>query len=172
MVDPPKKLIIVGEQRTGKTSLIKVFKDQEALGSNSNTKSQTITSLAESKSISQSDKKAGSKRSDVKRFNDFSLRILHINGKKVRCQLWDQGANMNAQTTFQPLYTRHVSGCVIVANTSNPRSLELAHRWKGFFDKKTKTPNEPSIPATLFINHDHKEGGVTSPMRGTELSIS
>ena len=64
---------------------------------------------------------------------------------------------MNAQSVFQPLYTRHCSGCVIVANTSNPRSLEQAHRWKEFFDKKTKVPNEPSIPATLFINHDHFE---------------
>ena len=64
---------------------------------------------------------------------------------------------MNAQTTFQPLYTRHCSGCVIVANTSNPRSIENAYRWKDFFDKKTKVPNEPPIPSTLFINHDHCE---------------
>ena len=101
MVDPPKKLIIVGEKHTGKTSLIKVFKDYEG-GSRScsNTKSQTMASLAE-KSISQSDKKMGSKsRGDMKKYNDFSLRILHINGKKLRVQLWDQGANMNAQTTF------------------------------------------------------------------------
>jgi hypothetical protein len=61
---------------------------------------------------------------------------------------------MNPHTTFQPLYTRHVSGCIIVANTSNPKSLERAHKWKEMFDLKTKVPNEPPIPATIFINHD------------------
>ena len=73
----------------------------------------------------------------------------------MRVQLWDQGSNMNPQTTFQPLYTRHVSGCIIVANTSNPKSLERAYRWKEVFDKKTKVPDEPPVPATIFINHDH-----------------
>lgn len=62
---------------------------------------------------------------------------------------------MSPQTTFQPLYTRHVSGCIIVANTSNPKSLERAFRWKEVFDKKTKVPDEPPVPATIFINHDH-----------------
>lgn len=51
---------------------------------------------------------------------DFSLKILKIEGQKVRVQLWDQGNNINPKTTFQPLYTRHVSGCIVVANTSNP----------------------------------------------------
>jgi len=85
---------------------------------------------------------------------DFYLKILTINGKKVRVQLWDQGSNMNPQTTFQPLFIRHVSGCIIVAKTSNPKSLQRAHRWKEIFDKKTKVNGEPSIPACLFINHD------------------
>jgi hypothetical protein len=31
---------------------------------------------------------------------DFSLKIFTINGEKVRVQLWDQGSNMNPQTTF------------------------------------------------------------------------
>ena len=42
-----------------------------------------------------------------------------------------------------------------MASTSNPKSLERAFRWKEVFDKKTKVPDEPSIPATIFINHDH-----------------
>ena len=42
-----------------------------------------------------------------------------------------------------------------MANTSNPKSLEKAYRWKEVFDKKTKVPDEPPVPATIFINHDH-----------------
>lgn len=61
---------------------------------------------------------------------------------------------MNPQNAFQPLCIRHVSGCIIVANTSNPKSLERACKWKKLFDQKTKTSDESPIPATLFINHD------------------
>jgi hypothetical protein len=82
---------------------------------------------------------------------------MKIDGKKVRLQLWDQGANINPKTTFQPLFTRHVSGCIVVANTSNPASITKAAKWKEQFDKMTKVKDEPSIPCTLFINHDIKD---------------
>jgi hypothetical protein len=42
-----------------------------------------------------------------------------------------------------------------VASTSNRKSLERAYRWKEVFDKKTKVPDEPPVPTTIFINHDH-----------------
>jgi len=87
---------------------------------------------------------------------DFSLKIMNIDGQKIRAQLWDQGANINPKTTFQPLYTRHVSGCIVVANTSNPDSIVKASLWKEQFDKITKVKDEPSIPCTLFINHDEE----------------
>ena len=64
---------------------------------------------------------------------------------------------MGAQATFQPLYIRNISGCIIVANSSNSKSMERAQRWKDYFDKKTKIPNEPNVPACLFINHDDAE---------------
>ena len=79
---------------------------------------------------------------------------MEIDGQKVRVQLWDQGQNRDPKTTFQPLYTRNVSGCIIVANTSNPKSIKRAIRWKQQFDRTTKIPDEPSIPCTIFINHD------------------
>jgi hypothetical protein len=41
-----------------------------------------------------------------------------------------------------------------VANTSNPSSIAKAAQWKEQFDKITKIKDEPSIPCTLFINHD------------------
>ena len=55
------------------------------------------------------------------------------------------------------MYTRHVSGCIVVANTSNPASITKAAQWKEQFDKMTKVKDEPSIPCTLFINHDKIE---------------
>ena len=79
---------------------------------------------------------------------------MRIDGKKVRIQLWDQGHNRNPESTFQPLYTRNVSGCIIMANTSNPVSIKKAYAWKEHFDKMTKVKDEPPVPCTLFINHD------------------
>lgn len=44
-----------------------------------------------------------------------------------------------------------------MANTSNPSSIIKAAKWKEQFDKMTKAQDEPSIPCTLFINHDSTE---------------
>jgi hypothetical protein len=54
-----------------------------------------------------------------------------------------------------------------VASTSNPKSLERAYRWKEVFDKKTKVPDEPSVPTTIFINHDHVSSNRSSLMIDT-----
>ena len=97
MVDPPKKLIIVGEKVTGKTSLIKVFKEYDGPGTCSDTfdsksKSQNYNTTASSitankKQISSfgsaRDSRTGN-RKDKRRDSDFSLKILRINGKKMR----------------------------------------------------------------------------------------
>ena len=69
-------------------------------------------------------------------------------------QLWDQGRQVNPQATFQPLFTRNVSACIVMAKTSNKRSLEKAHMWKEYFERKTRGRGEPVIPCTLFVNHD------------------
>ena len=95
MVDPPKKLIIVGEKVTGKTSLIKVFKEYDGPGTCSDTfdnksKSQNYNTTASSitankKQISSFGSGRGSSnRKDKRRDSDFSLKILRINGKKMR----------------------------------------------------------------------------------------
>ena len=51
-----------------------------------------------------------------------------------------------------------------MASTSNPKSLERAYRWKEVFDKRTKVADEPSVPATIFINHDHVSSYRSSTM--------
>ena len=88
------------------------------------------------------------------------MKFLNLEGRKVRLQLWDQGNSVNPQSTFNPLFTRHVSGCIVVANTSNPASITKAAQWKEQFDQQTKVYDEPSIPCTLFINHDCEENAL------------
>ena len=157
-MDPPKKILVVGEKQSGKTSIINAFNEYEP--SNNSLTNCTLGDLSKKSSspLTQA-KKAQSPYSCVNR--DFSLKILKINGKKVRVQLWDQGRNMNPSSTFQPLYIRHVSGCIVVARASCKKSLERAFRWKELFDKKTQTGDEPKVPCCIFINHDTE---VTSEM--------
>ena len=54
---------------------------------------------------------------------DFSLKIMKINGEKVRVQLWD-GQNGDPESTFSPLFTRHTAGCIIVCNAMNSKSVK------------------------------------------------
>jgi GTPase SAR1 family protein len=93
-----QKLIIVGEPGTGKTSLIRQF-----LAYNKDGKGTT---------------------NNIKQNDDFSLKMIYINGEKVRIQLWDQGSSKDPQSTFHPLFTRHCAGCIIVANTLNLQSIK------------------------------------------------
>ena len=76
-----------------------------------------------------------------------------INGTKVRIQLWDQGNQTHPESTFQPLFTRHAAGCIVVAYTSNLETLRKAEYWKKYYDLKTKVVNDLSYPSVLFINH-------------------
>ena len=85
------KLLVVGESGAGKTSIIKAFLDHDSGDG-------TTPNMSNS---------------------DFSLKIVKADGEKLRMQLWDQGNSKDPVSTFQPLYTRHASGCIVVANASN-----------------------------------------------------
>ena len=94
MANTVKKLLIVGEGMSGKTSLIQSFLEQD--GGN-----------------------PGSANMIKNSNSDFSLKIVKIDGEKVRMQVWDQGHSKDPISTFQPLYIRHAAGCIVVANTTN-----------------------------------------------------
>lgn len=60
MVDPPKKIIIVGEKFTGKTSMIKVFKDHEG------TSADTLDSRSKSRNYLTADTSTGLRSKNLK----------------------------------------------------------------------------------------------------------
>ena len=49
---------------------------------------------------------------------------MHIEGTKIRLQLWDQGHCKDPATTFNPLFSRHAAGCIVVANTLNVKTVK------------------------------------------------
>ena len=64
---------------------------------------------------------------------DFVLKILTVNGKKIRVQLWEMAGGANA-TTLAPLFIRNAVGCVIVARADQEISIRNCLKWKENFD--------------------------------------
>ena len=56
--------------------------------------------------------------------SDFSLKIIKVDGEKVRLQVWDQGNAKDPISTFQPLFVRHAAACIVVASTVDENSLK------------------------------------------------
>lgn len=122
MASAVQKIIVVGEPQTGKTSIISSFLEYDGALSQS-----VIGGVAQQKK----------KKIILNENADFTLKIIRINGEKVRLQLWDQGLSKDTQSTFQPLFTRHSAGCIVVANSDNLQSIKKAHQWKKGFDQST-----------------------------------
>ncbi len=55
---------------------------------------------------------------------DFVLKIVNINGRKVRVQLWDMAGSSNPKTVFSPLFVRNAVGCIVVGRSDSKKSIE------------------------------------------------
>ena len=84
---------------------------------------------------------------------DFVLKIINVNGTKLRVQLWDMAGSSDPATVFNPLFLRNAVGCIVVGRADNQKSLENMVKWKESFDKYTRMPKSPCLPSGLFINH-------------------
>ena len=65
---------------------------------------------------------------------DFVLKIMTINGKKERIQIWDMAGGLDPASTLAPLFIRNAVGCVIVAHAENQRSIKEAAKWRNEFN--------------------------------------
>jgi GTPase SAR1 family protein len=84
---------------------------------------------------------------------DFCLKIININGMKVRVQLWDSAGGTDPASSFAPLFIRNAVGCVVVANAENAKSLREMTKWRSEFNSYTQMPRQPALPCCFFINH-------------------
>jgi len=117
------KLIIVGEANCGKTSLIRRYVD----GRYSRFYKATIGV-------------------------DFSSKEFIVSEKlNVRLQLWDV-AGQERFGTFTRVYYKDAVGGAVVFDLTNPKTLELAARWKADIDDKVYLENGMPIPVVLVGN--------------------
>lgn len=123
-MEPPTKILIVGEKGTGKSSIVSIFKEYESGGSSCTKSTEGGQGSSGFRNENANQRHKAKPSTGVQQ--DFSLKIIKIDGQKIRVQLWDQGSNMGASSTFQPLYIRNISGCIIVANSMNQKSIERA----------------------------------------------
>ena len=52
---------------------------------------------------------------------DFVLKILTVNGQKVRVQLWDMAASkgLRQSSNLAPLFIRNAVACIVVGRSDN-----------------------------------------------------
>lgn len=55
---------------------------------------------------------------------DFVMKIIEVDGRKVRLQLWEIAGGSKVETAFCPLFIRNAVGCIILANADNPKSIK------------------------------------------------
>ena len=51
------------------------------------------------------------------------MKILQINDKKIRIQLWDVAGGQNPKTALSPLFIRNACGAIIVADANSQKSI-------------------------------------------------
>ena len=101
------KILVVGEPEAGKSQISTSIFDCEALNELLS-RAPTFT------------KQIAGQKTDVAM--DFVLKIVNINGLKVRVQLWDMAGNKDPASVFSPLFVRNAVGCIVVGRAD--RSLD------------------------------------------------
>merc|ERR1711865_592251 len=117
------KILVMGDAKCGKTSLIQRFAND-------------VFAEEYKKTIGA----------------DFCKKTVDLDSNNtVRLQLWDiAGQDRFADVTRA--YFRNVAGAIVVCDTTRPLTSHSALKWKQVLDEKVKGPNGESIPVILMAN--------------------
>ena len=116
------KIVVVGNSGTGKTSFCKRW---------------------------ISDKFDNSYQATV--MSDFSYKVCEFEGNFYKVQFWDiAGADKNIYTS--KVFTKDSHGCLIVADITNPDTLNKTLLWKKSIDENTRFLDNQMLPCILIVN--------------------
>ncbi|MHA1232485.1 MAG: Rab family GTPase [Candidatus Helarchaeota archaeon] len=101
------KVVVIGEPRVGKTSLIRRFAD--------NTFSDTYKTTIGA---------------------DFSIKVIELMNNKVFLTIWDIGAQERF-SELRNYYYNGADAAILVYDVANPKTLDLLHHWNNDFTKST-----------------------------------
>ena len=90
---------------------------------------------------------------------EFGLKIIEIDGQSSRIQLWDL-AGQDRLGGISRLYCRDASGAIVVADCTNPASIEKAAEWKKSVDELVVASNKAPIPMVFCLNKCDKEHSI------------
>lgn len=104
---------------------------------------------------------------------DFSIKIIEMKGRKIKCQIWDTGGQEKF-SGVRPLYYRGALGCAIVYDVTARESFEHLDRW---FDEVISHCN--IIPMILVGNKidlpnrqvSYEEGKTYALRKSKELGV-
>eukprot|EP00743_Colponemidia_sp_Colp-15_P001688 GILK01001844.1.p1 GENE.GILK01001844.1~~GILK01001844.1.p1 ORF type:complete len:211 (-),score=36.77 GILK01001844.1:195-827(-) len=122
MASPVLKVLVVGDPATGKTSLIQRYVHNVFTGNY-----KTTIGV------------------------DFQLKILNLDGKNVRLQLWDV-AGQERLGGISRVFCKDAVGALVCFDISRRSTLDSCSRWKTDIDGKVRLPDESVLPMALLAN--------------------
>ena len=83
--------------------------------------------------------------------SDFSYKVCEFEGNYYKVQFWDiAGADKNIYTS--KVFTKDSHGCLIVADITNPDTLNKTLLWKKSIDENTRFIDGKLLPSVLILN--------------------
>ena len=117
-----KKVLVIGDQNTGKTSLVRKYIH----------------------GIFQPSLKA---TIGV----DFSVKMIPLNDKHITLQIWDIGGQ-EQYGKMTRIYFQSAVGALVVCDITRPETFDAAIKWKRDLDSKVFLSSGKPVPALLLVN--------------------
>lgn len=135
MTESSFKVLIVGDTKVGKTSMVMRYTSNKWL----NSVKPTIGA-------------------------DFAVKVVQWSSSEtVKLHLWDIAGQEHFRAMTRTYY-RGASGCVVMFDVTNRDTYEHTRDWKLDLDSKVVLPNGQPVPCILLANKDDAEGKVVTSM--------
>ena len=135
MTECSYKVLIIGDTKVGKTSMVMRYTSNKWL----NSVKPTIGA-------------------------DFAVKVVQWSSSEtVKLHLWDIAGQEHFRAMTRTYY-RGASGCVVMFDVTNRETYQHARDWKYDLDSKVVLPNGQPVPCILLANKDDVDAKLVTPI--------